>query len=158
MAARYTDSGFDNTVSDPGMHVTCPSLPGFGRMHTAHRQRGASNCAVLVTSCQTEKGKKKMLQLFWLNLIAYSVVQAVILLRCSRSTMLVAAFPLALMLPLAGLSASPHVQDPWPWLLALLIASPLALLYVTMAAFFVLREQSVASQEYKAPAPALREP
>ena len=75
------------------------------------------------------------LNLLWLTVPAYLVMQVVVLWRSSGRERLAAGAPLIVMVPAFILSIAGLILNKNLWPLALLLASPLALLYVCIAAF-----------------------
>ncbi len=73
----------------------------------------------------------------WLGVVAYVVVQIVVLLRSSGRSRIAAALPLVVMVPIFVLTIVAEVQENNLWPLFLLFASPVALLYVVIVGFFV---------------------
>lgn len=82
------------------------------------------------------------LDLLWLTVPAYVVVQVVALFRSAGSSRLVAALPLFVMLPIFVLTVVSLVQESNLWPLVLLFASPVALVYVTVAALLSQRSRN----------------
>ena len=81
------------------------------------------------------------LDLIWLTIPAYVVVQVIALMRSSRGSRMAAALPLFVMVPVFVHAAVGLVQEKNLWPLLMLFASPIALLYVTLVA--VLARRSV---------------
>ena len=77
------------------------------------------------------------LDLIWLALPAYSILQIVVIRRSSGVSRWVATVPLVFMVPIVLLTVVGLVQESNLWPLLLLFASPVAFLYV-LVAFFVL--------------------
>jgi len=77
-----------------------------------------------------------LLDLLWLSVAAYLVLQAVVIARCSGPSRWVAAAPLAVMVPIGVLTAVALAQQSNLWPLYLLFASPVALLYVAVVGVF----------------------
>ena len=80
-----------------------------------------------------------LLSALWLTVPAYLVVQAVVLRRSSGRARLAAGAPLIVMVPVFALSIAGLILNKNLWPLFLLFTSPLALLYVCIAAFVVPR-------------------
>ena len=80
-----------------------------------------------------------LLSLLWLAVPAYLVMQAVVLWRSSGRARLVAGAPLIVMVPVFALSIAGLILNKNLWPLLVLFASPLALLYVCIAAFVIPR-------------------
>jgi hypothetical protein len=70
------------------------------------------------------------LGVLWLCVVGYVFMQAVVLLRASGQSRLFAALPLVAMVPIFVFTAVAYAQESNLWPLTLLLASPLALLYV----------------------------
>src|SRR3954469_20308939 len=77
-----------------------------------------------------------LLNLLWLSVAAYLVLQAVVIARSSGPARWVAAAPLAVMIPIGVLTAVALAQESNLWPLLLLMASPVALLYVAAVGAF----------------------
>jgi hypothetical protein len=82
------------------------------------------------------QGEIAMLELLWLSAAAYLILQIVVILRSSGPSRWIAALPLLVMIPVFVWTIVGFVQESNLWPLALLFASPVALLYV-VAAFVV---------------------
>jgi hypothetical protein len=78
-----------------------------------------------------------MVDLLWLSVAAYLVLQAVVIARSSGPARWVAAAPLAVMIPIGVLTAIAFAQESNLWPLWLLFASPVALLYVVVVGAFL---------------------
>ena len=74
------------------------------------------------------------LDLIWLTIPAYVVVQVVALMRSSGGSRMAAALPLFVMVPVFALTAVGLVQESNLWPLLMLFASPVALVYVIVVA------------------------
>jgi hypothetical protein len=74
--------------------------------------------------------------LLWLCVVAYVVAQVIVLLRTSGPSRVVAAVPLLVMVPIFVLTAVAYAQDSNLWPLWLLLANPVALLYVVAVGLF----------------------
>ena len=70
------------------------------------------------------------LDLLWLTIPAYVVLQVVALMRSSDGSRVAAVLPLFVMVPVFALTAVALVQESNLWPLLMLFASPVALLYV----------------------------
>lgn len=77
--------------------------------------------------------------LLWLTIPAYFIVQFVALARTSGRARIAAGLPLAVMVPALAVTVIGFVRGSNLWPLLLLLASPLALAYVAVAAFAVRR-------------------
>jgi hypothetical protein len=77
-----------------------------------------------------------MLGILWLSVAAYVVLQVVVIIRSSGLSRLLGALPLLLMVPIVVLTLVGLAQRSNLWPLLLLLASPLALLYVLAFAAF----------------------
>ena len=73
----------------------------------------------------------------WLAVPAYIVVQVVVLMWSSGWSRIVAALPLLAMIPIGVITVIALAQGSNMWPFLLLLASPVALLYVVIVAFFV---------------------
>lgn len=73
-----------------------------------------------------------MLDLLWLSVAAYLVLQPVVIACSSGPARWVAAAPLAVMVPTGVLTVVALAQQSNLWPLLLLMASPVALLYVVV--------------------------
>ena len=82
------------------------------------------------------------LDLLWLTIPAYVVVQVVALMRSSGRSRMAAALPLFVMVPVFVYAAVGLVQESNLWPLLMLFASPVALLYVTVVAFLPRRSST----------------
>ena len=82
--------------------------------------------------------------LLWLSVAAYLLLQAVVSALSCGPARWVAAAPLAVMIPIGVLTALADAQESNLWPLWLLMASPVALLYVAAVGAFLLaaRKQS----------------
>ena len=76
--------------------------------------------------------------LIWLAVPAYIILQFVVIWRSSGPSRWVAALPLVVMVPIVEITVIDLTQGSNIWPLLLLLASPVALLYVVVVAFFVL--------------------
>jgi hypothetical protein len=76
-----------------------------------------------------------LLDLLWLSVLAYVVVQIIVLWRASGFSRVAAALPLLVMIPVFVLTIVNLVLEKNLWPIFLLLASPLALLYVVVAYF-----------------------
>jgi hypothetical protein len=74
--------------------------------------------------------------LLWLCVAAYVVAQVVVLVRPSGPSRVVAAVPMVVMVPIFLLTIVAYTQGSNLWPLWLLLASPVALLYVVVVSFF----------------------
>ena len=91
-----------------------------------------------MASLQLERRVMAMLlDLLWLSVLAYVVMQIIVLRRASGFGRVAAALPLVVMAPIFLLTVYGLVQQSNLWPLWLLFASPVALLYVLIVAFFV---------------------
>ncbi len=72
----------------------------------------------------------------WLSVLAYVVVQAIVLRRASGFGRVAAALPLLVMIPVFVLTIVNLLLEKNLWPIFLLLASPLALLYVVAVALF----------------------
>jgi uncharacterized membrane protein len=79
------------------------------------------------------------LDLLWLTVPAYLVLQVVALMRSSGGSQAAAALPLVVMVPVFALSAVALVQESNLWPVLMLFASPIALLYVAVVAVLARR-------------------
>jgi hypothetical protein len=77
-----------------------------------------------------------LLDVLWLSVLAYIVVQIIVLRRASGFGRVAAALPLLVMVPVFVLTGIALAQESNLWPLWLLFASPVALLYVVAVAFF----------------------
>ncbi len=77
-----------------------------------------------------------LLDVLWLSVLAYVVVQVIVLRRASGFGRIAAALPLLLMIPVLVLTAVNLALEKNLWPIFLLFASPLALLYVVAVALF----------------------
>ena len=77
------------------------------------------------------------LDLIWLAVPAYILVQCVVIWRSSGPSRWVAALPLVVMVPIFILTVVALRQESNLWPLLLLFASPVALLYVVIVALFM---------------------
>jgi hypothetical protein len=75
------------------------------------------------------------LDLIWLAIPAYIILQIVAILRSSGSFRWVAALPLVIMIPVFVFTGIAFAQNSNLWPLWLLFTSPLALLYVVVVLF-----------------------
>jgi hypothetical protein len=73
----------------------------------------------------------------WLSAAGYLVIQAIVLLRSSGLARIIAAVPLAVMVPIFVLTIYGAVRQSNLWPLLLLLASPVALLYVVVVAVLI---------------------
>jgi hypothetical protein len=76
------------------------------------------------------------LDLLWLTIPAYVIVQVVALMRSAGGSRVAAALPLFVMVPVFALTAIAFAQKSNLWPLWMLFASPIALLYVAVFALF----------------------
>ncbi len=76
--------------------------------------------------------------LIWLAVPAYIIMQFVVIWRSSSPSRWVAALPLVVMVPVFVLTGMAYAQESNLWPLCLLLASPVALLYVVGVAIIVL--------------------
>jgi hypothetical protein len=83
-----------------------------------------------------------LIDLLWLSVLAYMVLQIVVIWRSSGFARWIAALPVVIMVPIFILTAMALLQDSNPWPLLLLFASPVALLYVAVVALFVLTRKN----------------
>ena len=74
------------------------------------------------------------LDLLWLAVPLYVVIQAVAVWRATGTARLIAGAPLIVMVPVFALTIAGLVRNSNLWPLLLLFSSPLALLYVAIAA------------------------
>ena len=74
------------------------------------------------------------LDLIWLTIAAYVVVQVIALMRSSSRSRMAAALPLFVMVPVFIHAAVGLVQGSNLWPLLMLFTSPIALLYVVVVA------------------------
>jgi hypothetical protein len=79
------------------------------------------------------------LDLIWLTIPAYVVVQIVALMRSSGGSRVAAVLPLFVMVPVFAHAAVGLVQASNLWPLLMLFASPVALLYVSVVALLARR-------------------
>ena len=77
--------------------------------------------------------------LLWLTIPAYVVVQVVALLRSAGGSRVAAVLPLFVMVPVFALTAVALVQESNLWPILMLLASPVALLYVAVVAVLARR-------------------
>ncbi len=82
------------------------------------------------------------LDLIWLTIPAYVVVQIITLMRSSRGSRMTAALPLIVMVPVFVHAAVGLVQESNLWPLLMLFASPIALLYITVVAILARRSNT----------------
>ena len=82
------------------------------------------------------------LDLLWLTIPAYVVVQVVALMRSSGGSRTAAALPLFVMVPVFALTAVALVQESNLWPLLKLFAIPVALLYVAVVALLARRSST----------------
>ena len=82
------------------------------------------------------------LDLIWLTIPAYVVVQVIALMRSSTGSRMVAALPLFVMVPVFIHAVVGLVQESNLWPLLMLFTTPLALLYVTVVAVFARRSDT----------------
>jgi len=75
-----------------------------------------------------------LLDLLWLSVLAYVVVQIIVLRRSSGFGRVAAALPLLVMIPVFVLTVVNLALGKNLWPIFLLLASPLALLYVVVVA------------------------
>ena len=76
------------------------------------------------------------LDLLWLAIPAYLIMQVVALLRTSGGSRLAAALPLFVMVPVFVLTIIAAAQESNMWPVLMLLASPVALVYVAAVARF----------------------
>ena len=74
------------------------------------------------------------LDLLWLTVPAYVIIQFLALAWSSRGTRLAAGLPLVVMVPVFAFTIVGLVQESNLWPLLMLFASPVALVYVAVAA------------------------
>jgi hypothetical protein len=74
------------------------------------------------------------LDLLWLAIPAYLIMQVVALLRTSGGFRLAAALPLVVMLPVFAITIIDAARESNMWPVLMLLASPVALLYVAVVA------------------------
>jgi hypothetical protein len=77
------------------------------------------------------------LDLIWLAVPAYIILQFVVIWRSSGPSRWVAALPLVFMVPIFILTVVALIQESNLWPLLLLFASPVALLYVVVVGLFM---------------------
>ena len=75
------------------------------------------------------------LDLLWLTVPAYVVLQIVALMRSSGGSRVVAVLPLFVMVPVFALTAIAFSQESNLWPIWILIACPIATMYVAVIAF-----------------------
>ena len=78
-----------------------------------------------------------LLDLLWLSVLAYVVVQIIVLRRAAGFGRFAAGLPLVVMVPIFLLTVYGLVQQSNLWPILLLLSSPVAFLYVVIVAFFV---------------------
>jgi hypothetical protein len=88
-----------------------------------------------------------LLDLLWLAVLGYVVLQVFALVRLSGGARLAAAVPLAVMVPVAVITVAGLVQESNLWPLFLLLASPLALAYLGVVVFFARQSCPPAAQD-----------
>ena len=76
-----------------------------------------------------------LLDVLWLSVLAYVVVQIIVLRRASGVGKVAAALPVLVMVPVLVLTVVNLALEKNLWPIFLLFASPLALLYVVIVAF-----------------------
>ncbi len=81
------------------------------------------------------------LDLIWLTIPAYVVVQVIALMRSSTGSRMVAALPLFVMVPVFIHAVVGLVQESNLWPLLMVFVSPIALLYVVMVALLPRRSR-----------------
>ena len=81
------------------------------------------------------------LDLIWLTIPAYVVVQVIALMRSSTGSRMVAALPLFVMVPVFIHAVVGLVQESNLWPLLMIFLSPIALLYVVMVALLPRRSR-----------------
>ena len=89
------------------------------------------------------------LDLLWLAIPAYLVLQVVALLRTSGGSRLAAALPLFVMIPVFAVTIIAAAQESNMWPVLMLLASPVALVYVAVVALLPRRagnENNVSKQ------------
>jgi hypothetical protein len=86
------------------------------------------------------------INLVWLTIPAYVILQVVALLRSSGWMRIAAALPLVVMVPVFALTIHAYVLDSNLWPLLLLMASPAAMLYVAVVAFVARRPGAPAAR------------
>jgi hypothetical protein len=74
------------------------------------------------------------LDLLWLTIPAYVVLQVVALMRSSGGSRVAAVLPLFIMIPVFALTAVALVQESNLWPLWMLFSCPIAMLYVAVVA------------------------
>jgi hypothetical protein len=77
------------------------------------------------------------LDLIWLAVPAYIILQFVVIWRSSGPSRWVAALPLVVMVPIFILTVVALLQESNLWPLYLLFASPVALLYIVIVGLFM---------------------
>jgi heme A synthase len=82
------------------------------------------------------------LDLLWLTIPAYVVMQVVAMMRSSGGSRMAATLPLFVMVPVFVHAAVGLVQESNLWPLLMLFVSPAALLYVTVVAFLPRRSRT----------------
>jgi hypothetical protein len=78
-----------------------------------------------------------LLDVLWLSVLAYVVVQTFVIRRASGFGRVAAALPLLVMIPVFVLTVVNLALGKNLWPILLLFASPLALLYVVVVALFM---------------------
>ena len=81
------------------------------------------------------------LDLIWLTIPAYVVVQVIALMRSSTGSRMVAALPLFVMVPVFIHAVVGLVQESNLWPLLMIFLSPIALLYVVVVALLPRRSR-----------------
>lgn len=81
------------------------------------------------------------LDLIWLTIPAYVVVQVIALMRSSSGSRMTAALPLFVMVPVFVHAAVGLMQESNLWPLLMIFASPIALLYVVVVALLPRRSR-----------------
>ncbi len=81
------------------------------------------------------------LDLIWLTIPAYVVVQVIVLMRSSSGSRMAAALPLFVMVPVFIHAAIGLMQESNLWPLLMIFASPIALLYVVVFALLPRRSR-----------------
>jgi hypothetical protein len=82
------------------------------------------------------------LDLLWLTIPAYVVLQVVALMRSSGGSRVAAALPLFVMVPVFALTVVALVQESNLWPILMLMASPVALVYVAVVALLARRSRT----------------
>ena len=85
------------------------------------------------------------LDLLWLTVPAYVILQILVLARSSGWDRVAAGVPLVIMVPVFAITIVNLARESNLWPLLLLFASPVALVYVAVAAFVVRRPSKPAA-------------